>query len=113
VIRIATGALVALGLAVILGTNTLSADDTSDLRPPADRLSPLPLKAVTLSDTFRRADRVDTFTRLGRGGQSTHQHPCNREREASRVRHHAPRPILSQRAEPTRKRSKGPAAHRD
>jgi DUF1680 family protein len=59
VIRIATGTLVALGL--LLGIKTPSATspatspamgDTPDLRPAADRLSPLPIKAVTIRDAF-------------------------------------------------------------
>lgn len=49
-IRMVTGALVASGL--LLGISAPSADDTTDLRPAADRLSPLPVKAVTIHDTF-------------------------------------------------------------
>src|SRR4249920_339595 len=43
-------ALVALG--VLLGTPVSSSDETSDLRPAADRLSPLPVTAVTIRDAF-------------------------------------------------------------
>ena len=43
-------ALVALG--VLLGTPVSSSDETSDLRPAADRLSPLPVAAVTIRDGF-------------------------------------------------------------
>jgi hypothetical protein len=42
-------ALVSLG--VLLGTQSPSAD-TNDLRPPADRLAPLPVTAVRIRDAF-------------------------------------------------------------
>ena len=43
-------ALVALG--VLLGTHVSTSDETNDLRPAADRLSPLPVAAVTIRDGF-------------------------------------------------------------
>jgi uncharacterized protein len=39
-------------LAILLGTQTPSADGTSDLRPEGDRLSALPVAAVSITDTF-------------------------------------------------------------
>jgi DUF1680 family protein len=52
-IRFVTGALVALALALLLGTTATKADDTTtDLLPAADRLSPLPVAAVTIKDSF-------------------------------------------------------------
>ena len=47
--RSATGFIV---LAVLLGTKAPSADNASDLLPPAGRLSPLPVAAVKIHDTF-------------------------------------------------------------
>ena len=47
--RSATGFIV---LAVLLGTKAPSADTASDLLPPANRLSPLPVAAVKIHDTF-------------------------------------------------------------
>src|SRR4051812_3708431 len=49
-----TGLLaIAIGaLGVLLGTSVSSRDETTDLRPAADRLSPLPVAAVTLRDSF-------------------------------------------------------------
>ncbi len=47
--RSATGFIV---LAVLLGTKAPSADNASDLLPPANRLSPLPVAAVKIHDTF-------------------------------------------------------------
>ncbi len=49
-LRVPGIAVVALG--VLLGTQSPSADDTNDLRPAADRLSPLPVTAVTIRDSF-------------------------------------------------------------
>src|SRR5688572_1113012 len=43
-------ALVVLG--VLLGTHVATSDETNDLRPAADRLSPLPVAAVTIRDGF-------------------------------------------------------------
>ena len=43
-------AIVALG--VLLGTHVSTSDETNELRPAADRLSPLPVAAVTLRDGF-------------------------------------------------------------
>jgi DUF1680 family protein len=48
-LRVSGMALVSLG--VLLGTQSPSAD-TNDLRPPADRLSPLPVTAVRIRDAF-------------------------------------------------------------
>ena len=43
-------AIVVLG--VLLGTHVSTSDETNDLRPAADRLSPLPVAAVTIRDGF-------------------------------------------------------------
>src|SRR5689334_15328999 len=39
-------------LGVLFVMTSPSADTTTDLRPPAERLSPLPVAAVTISDNF-------------------------------------------------------------
>jgi DUF1680 family protein len=51
-LRVPTTASCIAALAVLLGTQSPLADDSTDLRPAADRLAPLPVTAVAIRDAF-------------------------------------------------------------